>query len=195
MKKIIFAILIISAFGLQSFAQADQSSYPSEKVAMVAAKIAGDVLPSSVTIAVNTRFDKDNPLTWSKFPYTLKEFGWVYEVGDSDQKLSFYEVNMKTSSKGFLTARYNENGDLIETRERSKNIPVPQYILKALYEGEYKDWRIVGNKEVVNFYQNRGDHSVAEQNFRLNLEKDNVKRKIAFNYEASTGKLEARLIR
>lgn len=195
MKKIIFAILILAAYGLPTIAQDFQASYASENVAIVTAKIAGDILPSSVSEAVNTRFDKENPLTWSKFPYTLKEFGWVYEVGDSEKELSFYEVSIKTSSNGFLKGKYNVDGDLIETRERSKNIPVPQYILKEIYEGEYKDWKIVGNKEVVNFYQGRGVHPVAEQNFRLNLEKDNVKRKLAFNYEANTGKLEVRLIK
>jgi hypothetical protein len=194
MKKIIIATLILAAYGLPMVAQFAQESYPEENVAMVYAKITGDVLPASVTNAVNTRFDKDNPLTWSKFPYTLKEFGWVYEVGESGNALSSFEVYMKTTKSGYMTALYDAEGELVETRERSKNIAIPQYILAAFYEGEFKDWKIVGNKEVVNFFQGNGSPA-AKQSFTINIEKDNKRKRLAYNYEAGSGKLHAQVIR
>jgi hypothetical protein len=194
MKKIILALVIVAAYGLPMVAQSDPASYPSENVALVSARIAGDVLPLTVSNSVNTRFDKDNPLTWSKFPYTLKEFGWVYEVGDTDKPLTGYEVSMRTSNNGFLTGVYNSEGELVETRERSKDIAVPQYILADFYEGEFKDWKIVGSKELVNFFQGKNS-PVARQKFTLNIEKDKVRKKLAYNYEAGSGKLQAQLVK
>ena len=194
MKKMLFVLIILASFASLVIAQSDQYATQSEYVAVVTSRIPGDVLPPAISNGVNTRFDKNNPLTWSKLPYKLQEFGWVYEVGAPENKLSRYEVSMTTSAKGYITGLYNADGELVETRERSKNIPVPRYIMEALFESPYKDWKVVGNKEVINFYQNK-DNPNAEQNFRLNIEKDNVRKKLAFKYEASTGKLQAYLIK
>ncbi len=101
---------------------------------------------------------------------------------------------MRTSNNGYLTGLYNVDGELIQTRERSKNIAIPQYILAAFAECEYKDWKIVGNKEVVNFFQGK-NNSVARQSFTLNIEKDKERKKLAYNYEAGSGKLQAQLIK
>ena len=132
--------------------------------------------------------------TWSKFPHSLKDYGWVYEFGNSETPLSHYEVKMRTNKGGYLRGVYNTDGDLVQTSEISKDIPVPQYIMEALFESPYKDWKVVGNKEVVSFY-NGEDNSIATQNFRLKVEKGKETKQLAFNYEASTGKHQARLIR
>ncbi len=192
MKKILFTIAVMAALSFPLVAQPDNTV--SEYVAFVTASIPGSELPAVISNGVNTRFDKDNPLTWTKFPHKLKEFGWVYEVGESAQVPAKFEVNMKVTSGGYLHGVYDDKGDLVETRERSRNIPVPNYIMKAFVEGPYKDWRIVGNKEVINYFQSK-ERPGAEQHFRLNIEKDNERRKLAYSYEVSTGKLEARLLK
>jgi hypothetical protein len=194
MKKIYFVLMLAIVVSFSVKAQPNEDALMSEYVPVVASKIQASNIPASISKDVNTLFDKDNPLTWSKFPYKFKDFGWVYEVGNPEKKLSRYEVSIKTSRGGFLWGRYNADGDLVETKEISENIAVPKYILDALYTGPYKDWKIVGNKEVVNFYQNK-DNPTAEQNFKLNIEKGNMKKKLAFQYEANSGKIQARLIR
>ena len=175
-------------------AQSDSYYVKGEKVPIVIAEISKDQLPSAILMAGDVRFDKDNPLTWSKFPHTLKEYGWVYEVGTTDNMPSHYEVTMRTTGGGYMLGYYSVDGYLTETREISKNTTVPRYILEALFESPYKDWKIVGNKEIINFYQSK-DNTIAEQNFRLSVEKDKERKKLAFSYDVSTGKLEARLIR
>jgi hypothetical protein len=192
MKKIFFAIALMAALNIPILAQADLTV--SEYVGIVTASIPGSELPAVITNGVNTRFDKDNPLTWTKFPHKMKEFGWVYEIGESEKVPAKFEVNMKITSGGYLTGVYDEKGDLVETREKSRNIPVPNYIMKAFIEGPYKDWKIVGNKEVINYFQTR-ERPGAEQHFKLNIEKNNERKKLAYDYSVSTGKLEARLIR
>jgi len=194
MKKLLLTLIVLVTYMFPMIAQSDSYYVKGEKVPIVTAEISKDQLPSAILMAVNVRFDKDNPLTWSKFPHTLKEYGWVYEVGTTDNMPSHYEVTMRTTSGGYMLGFYSADGYLTETREISKNISVPRYILEALFESPYKDWKIVGNKEVINFYQSM-DNTVAEQNFRLSLEKDKERKKLAFNYDVSTGKLEARVIR
>lgn len=190
----LFALIALAAINFSVIAQSSQYSSSGDYVAVVAASIPGDELPPQISHSVNLRFDKNNPLTWSKFPYKINDFGWVYEVGPQEDKLSRYEVTMRTSSGGYFYGYYNAEGDLVETMERSKDIPVPRYIMVALYETPYRDWKIVGNREVVNFYQNTSD-PVAEQHFKLIVEKDNKRKRLAFNYDVNTGNLQAMVIR
>lgn len=193
MKKILLSLIVLAAINFSVVAQSN--FYPTgEYVAVVTADIPVASLPALISKTVNVRFDKDNPLTWSKLPYKLNDFGWVYEVGTPEERLARYEVSMKTTRGGFFKGFYNEEGELVETIERSKDITVPRYIMEALLSGPYKDWTVVGNKEVVNFFQN-SDNPKAVQKVKLVIEKDKVKRTLAFNYEAGSGELQARLIK
>lgn len=186
-------LIMATAFSFSILAQSSVDPLMSEAVPVVTARIPVGSVPAAVTKDINIHFDKDNPMTWSRLPYEFKDFGWVYEVGRPERKLTHYEITMKTSD-GLLWGKYDADGDLVKTREISKNIAIPNYILAEIYKGSYKDWKIVGNKEVVNFYKSK-DHPYAEQNFRINIEKDNVIKKLAFSYEANSGKIQARLIR
>jgi len=194
MKKLFMTLIVLAAYLLPIIAQSDRSSGFGDGVVLVTAAIPKAEVPSAVIKAVNTHFDKNDPLTWSKFPYTLKEFGWVYEVGESEQDLSRYEVRMRTNTGNLMSGIYSKDGNLIQTRELSKNIPVPRYIMETLYGGEFSGWKVIGNKEMITFFHEK-DHSIAEQNFRVIIEKGKERKRMAFNYEASTGKLTARLIR
>jgi hypothetical protein len=183
MKKLWITSLILIAFVIPSLAQ-DHDYNANDMEPAVQASILKDQVPAAVRNAVSKQFDKNNPLTWSKFPYALKEYGWVYDVGASDLKLDRYEVTMKTSKGDDLWAVYSANGDLIETREMSVNVPVPGYVLDKLAKSKYKDWKIVGNKEIIRYYHDHNNSSV-EQHIRLTVEKDNVKRSLSFNYQGT----------
>ncbi len=194
MKRIVLIISVLSVFVVPALAQgtADINTY--ERMPVVTAVIPGSELPAKVVNAVNTRFDKDNPLTWSKFPYEFKDYGWVYEVGSSSSDLNQllgYKVIMRTTQGNNLQAFYNANGNLTETRERSKNIALPRYVREALATGEYKDWKAIGDKELIQFYRPDEKNPYAQQVFKVTLQKDKEKRKLTFKYEASTGKLQA----
>ena len=186
MKKLWITSLALIAFMIPSLAQydVDHDFNPNDREPVIKATILKEEVPAAVRNAVNIQFDKNNPLTWSKFPYALKEYGWVYDVGASSLKLDRYVVTMKTSGGDDLSAVYAANGDLIETREILINEPVPQYIREELSKSKYNDWNVVGNKEVIRYYHDHNNSSV-EQHLRLTVEKDNVKRSLSFNFQGT----------
>ncbi len=185
MKKLLITFLVFTGFVLPLLAQIDHDYNPNDRVPVANVTITKEQVPAAVIKAFNTQFDKNNPLTWSKFPFALKEYGWVYDVGASDLQLNRYEVTMKTNTGNELWAVYDPNGNLVETREMSTNIPVPQSVQESLAKSQYKDWTVVGNKEIIKYYHD-GNFKSVEQHFRVTVEKDKVKRSISFNYQTST---------
>jgi hypothetical protein len=189
MKKLILTSTTLVAFMLPMVAQGDTFSSLDERVAVVTALIPTDGVSSSIIQAVNTKFDKNNPLTWSSFPHQLKEYGWVYDIGSSSVPLTNFEVTMKTTAGDVMSAIYGVDGNLLETREISKNIPLPRYVMEALTTSEFKDWTVVGNREVTRFYQDPGSPR-ADQIIKLTLEKESSKKKLTFKYVELTGKYQ-----
>ena len=182
MKKLVSGFLAVVGFVLPSLGQSHDFN-ANDRDPDVLAKITKDQVPAAVVNAVNVQFNKDNPQTWSKFPYALKEYGWVYDIGEGNLNLDRYEVTMKTSSGNDLWAIYNVKGELIQSREMSKNIAVPPAVMAEFLKSKYKDWTIVGNKEIIKYYHDHNNSSV-EQHFRITVEKDGVKRSISFNVQA-----------
>jgi hypothetical protein len=180
MKKLLFSFFAFCAFVFTSFAQVDHDYNANEVVPVVTATISKDQIPSAILKSVSTDFALDKPLTWSKFPFALQEYGWVYDKAASSVKPDHYEVTLKTNAGSDLSAVYSATGILIETREEFANDPLPQYVVDALAKSQYKDWKVVGSKEVIKYYH---DANSVEQHFRINVEKGDVKRAISFNYQ------------
>jgi hypothetical protein len=185
MKKLFLTGVLLMAFVFPMLAQVDHDYNPNDRIPITNATITKDQIPAAVLKAFNTQFDKNNPLTWSKFPYALKEYGWVYDVGAADLQLNRFEVTMKTTNGNDLWAVYDPQGNLVETREMSTNIAVPKNVQEQLANSQYKDWTVVGNKEIIRYYHDH-DNSSVEQHFRVTVEKDKVKRSLSFNYQNST---------
>jgi hypothetical protein len=184
MKKLLITCLAFMAFVLPILAQ-DHDFNPNDREPVLTATISKDQVPASVLKAVSVQFDKNNPLTWTKFPYALLEYGWVYDVGASNLQLDHYQVTMKTNTGNELDAIYTSKGELVETREMSTNVPVPASVMEAFSKSKYKDWTMVGNKEIIRFYHDYNNNNSVEQHFRITVEKNKVKRSISFNYQAS----------
>ena len=182
MKKLLISILAFSAFIFPLLGQVDHDYNINDRVPIVNTTITKDQVPAAVLKAVQTQFDFSNPVTWSKFPYALKEYGWVYDVGASDIKLDRYEVILKNKEGHDLWAIYAANGDLIESRETANNVAMPINIQLALSKSQYKDWKVVGDKEIIKFYRDHNNSNV-EEHFRLTVEKEKVKRSISFNFQ------------
>jgi hypothetical protein len=184
MKRLLFTCSALVGFVLASFAQVSHDFNPNDREPVINATITKDQVPAAILKSLNVQFAKDNPLTWSKFPYALKEYGWVYDVGAANIKLDRYQVTMKTTSGADLQAIYTADGNLVETREMSTNVPIPPDVMAAFQKSQYKDWAIVGNKELIRFYHDHNNNSV-EQHFRITVEKDKVRRSISFNYQGT----------
>ena len=59
---------------------------------------------------------------------------------------------------------------------------MPVNIRLALSKSQYKDWKVVGDKEIIKFYRDHNNSNV-EEHFRLTVEKEKVKRSISFNFQ------------
>lgn len=184
MKKFLFSVLALLGFIFPLMAQVDHDYNTNDREPLINSTITKDQVPAAILKAAQTKFDLNNSATWSKFPYALKEYGWVYDVGASNIKLDRYEVTIKNKEGNDLWAVYTAKGELVESREASVNVPVPANIMQELLKSQYKDWKIVGDKEIIRFYHDHNNSSV-EQHFRLTVEKDNVKRSISFNYQGT----------
>jgi hypothetical protein len=182
MKKLFFTVLALVAFLLPSLGQ-DHDYNLNDKVPLVNTKITKEQIPPAVVKAFSTKFDINNQQTWSKFPYALKEYGWVYDIGAADLKPDRYEVDFKTKDNSNFSAVYSAAGNLIESREASTNVPIPSSVRDALSKSKYIDWTVVGDREIIKYYVDNDVNNV-EQHFRVTVEKDNVKRSISFNYQA-----------
>ena len=186
MKKLLITCLALMTFVLLSPAQVSHDYNANDLEPVVTAKISKDQIPPAVVKAVNVQFDKDNPVTWSKFPYALKEYGWVYDVGAGNLDLDRYEVTLKTNKGYDLWAVYTNKGELVETREMGTNIPVPQSVMERFLKSQYKDWKIIGNREIIRFYHDHDfNKNNVEQHFRITVENKGVKRSISFNWQGS----------
>jgi hypothetical protein len=181
MKKLASFFLALVGFVLPSLGH-DYNENDREPV--VTQKITKEQVPAAILSAVNVQFDKNNPLTWSKFPFALKEYGWVYDVGQGNLDLDHYEVTMKTTSGSDLWAVYNSKGEILESREMASNIIIPPAVMAEFMKSKYKDWKIIGNKEIIRTYHDRNNKSV-EQHFRITVENNGVKRSISFNWQGS----------
>jgi hypothetical protein len=92
---------------------------------------------------------------------------------------------MLTTNGHELWAVYTAKGELVESREAASNIPIPANVMESLSKSQYKDWKVVGDKEIIRFFHDH-DNSSVEQHFRVTVEKDNTKRSISFNYQGAT---------
>jgi hypothetical protein len=184
MKKFLFSVLALLGFIFPLMAQVDHDYNTNDREPLINSTITKDQVPAAILKAAQTKFDLNNSATWSKFPYALKEYGWVYDVGASNIKLDRYEVTIKNKEGNDLWAVYTAKGELVESREASVNVPVPANVMQELSKSQYKDWKIVGDKEIIRFYHDHNNSSV-EQHFRLTVEKDNVRRSISFNYQGT----------
>jgi hypothetical protein len=185
MKKLIVSILIFSGILFPLLAQVDHDYNVNDRVPVVNTTIAKDQVPAVVLKTAQSQFDLSKPATWSKFPYALKEYGWVYDAAASDIKLDRYEVSMKTKEGHDLWAVYTSKGELVESREASNDVAIPANVQAELAKSQYKDWKVVGDKEIIKYFHDH-DNSSVEQHFRVTVEKDNVKRSISFNFQGNT---------
>ena len=116
-------------------------------------------IPTQVQIAAEKLFQGDTQVAWGTFPYELKNYGWVVN-NDYNEPIDHYEVEFKATNGSDIYAVFESTGELISTKIINKNAPVPPAIMKAISDGKYKDWQVVGDvlqikntqKKVVEHY-------------------------------------------
>lgn len=185
MKTIFITLALTFAFVLSSEAKMTKDLNNEESEPIVSAKLDKSEVPAAVVNAVDTHFDRNNPTTWTRFPASLNEYGWVYDFG-GEEIIERYEVTMKTDRGSDLWAIYSSSGELLQTREVLTNRSIPKDIMDQFLASQYNDWNIVGNREIVKFYNdNNRDRTKIAQDFRLTVEKDGVRKNLSFNWKST----------
>jgi len=182
MKKLFVSILAIGGFFLPVFSQVDHDFSESDKIPVESLVLKKDQIPSAIVKAVSTDFINGQPVTWGKFPYVLKDYGWIINPDANVTTPDQYEVLIKAKNGSDIYAVYKPDGTILESRSLYKNVPLPSTVKDRLAKSQYKDWGVVGDKEIIMYYNGKKD---VREHFRLTVEKNNVKHAISFNYDES----------
>lgn len=96
----------------------------------------------------------------------------AYDLGRDYEGFENYLVIMETS-KGSLTATYNQNGKLTSVVENYKNVKLPGEVIYSIYK-TYPGWQIVNDKYL--YSQKEGD--IIKKEYNLKIKKDKEVRKL-----------------
>lgn len=173
-------MLSIMGFLLPLSAQVDHDQQENEIIPVESLTLKKEQIPAAIVKAVNQDFKNGQAFTWGKFPYVLEKHGWIVSRDAVNQKPDHYEVNIKTHDGNEIYAVYAPDGTIIQSRIVRKNAALPPNVLQALEKSQYKGWNIVGDKELIKYYNSKTD---VEEHFRITVEKNNVKKTISFNYK------------
>ena len=185
MKKLIVSMLAFTAFLFPLLAQVDHDQTQYDKIPVESFILKKDQVPASITKAIISDFVTGEAFRWAKFPFVLEKYGWVIAKDASGQKPDQYEVNIKANDGSDIYAIYSPDGTIIQSRTIRKNASLPKSVTQSLAKSQYKDWTVVGDKELIKYWNTKLD---IEEHYRITVEKDNVKKTISFNYEEPTSK-------
>jgi len=185
MKKLLVSVLAFLGFLFPLLAQVDHDYRLNDIIPVESLTLKKDQIPPAIVQAVNKDFSTGQAVTWGKFPYTLENYGWVVNPDAAGEKPDHYEVFIKAKDGSDVYAVYAANGTIIQSRSLYKNIALPAVVKDRLAKSQYKDWTIVGDKEIIKYLNDEKD---VIQHFRVTVEKNNVKRSISFNYDEPVNK-------
>jgi hypothetical protein len=180
MRKLIILLIALFPFVLETAAQVDHDYNPKDITPALGEPLSLDKIPTAVLKNFHAEFTRHGKQTWYSFPYPLKEYGWVYDKDATGVRPDQYEVKMELGNGTLWSAVYSAAGTLLATRDEYINGEIPAFVKEALANSKYKNWTIVGNTEVINYYYDRKNF---DKHFRLTVEKDNVRRSISFNFK------------
>lgn len=164
MKTLIFSLLLIA---VTTFSQAQEITELEEaKVgfAPLDSKITrdGDSFTYKVNESYSGEFSKD-AIGFMKANFDIQNFIAQFDEGEYNS----YAVTL-TSSKGFLSADFDEEGNLVKTYQKFKDIVLPLDVRREVYMAN-KGWTMTKNKYVAS---GRGD-LIEKEDYKIKLEKGN----------------------
>lgn len=168
MKKSLFLLLGFAVLTFPILAQVAEE-VPSEFLILKKGNI-----PLPVLKAAEQLFQGNTQVAWGVFPYELKNYGWVVDK-EYNEPINHYQIRFKAKDGSDIDAVFESTGELISSRIKNKNAPVPPAILKALDAGAYKDWKIVGDVMKINNNQKK-----VVEHYAVKLSKGNMTKNLYF---------------
>jgi hypothetical protein len=144
-RKLLFCLFVATLFAARLAAQEMRETLELKKVKK-------ERVPVNVIESFKKDFPKQEVTEYFVFPAKLYEYDWIVrEQADDyfkDHRPDYYSMTMK-GDKIHLQAVYDSTGKLVRSREIVKDTELPNAIGKALASGEYKNWTIATDKEVI----------------------------------------------
>ncbi len=160
-------------------AQVDHELTESEEVPVESLTLKKDQVPPAIVKAVTSEFKNSEAFMYGKFPYVLQKYAWVVDQDSKDAKPDLYEAYIKASDGSRIYAIYKPDGTIVQSRTIRVNAALPRDVEEALAKSQYKDWKIVGDKEFLKYYNSKNN---VEEHVKVTVEKNNVRKSIAFNF-------------
>lgn len=175
MKTIPFTLALLAlAFGIATAQGIETESVTIKKVKR-------EEVPAAVITAFEQDFPDGKAIEYSLMPLKVYKSKWeVTPDPDNDdfngQKPDFYDVYTKGSN--FVThAIYNADGKLLKFSEKVTDAALPTNITQSISTGPYKDWVIVGDKEVIKAASKKPDY------YRIKIEKGHSHKYLYFGMD------------
>ncbi len=177
MRTLIFSLLLIA---VTSFSQAQEITELEEaKVgfAPLDAKItrSGDSFTYTVNESYAGEFTKD-AIGFMNANFDINAFIAEFNDGEYDN----YLVTLQ-SSKGFLNADFDKDGNLVKTYQKFKDIVLPLDVRREVYMAN-KGWTMTQNKYIAS---GRGE-LIEKEVYKIKLEDGNKKKSIKIDPRASS---------
>ncbi|MFD1096501.1 hypothetical protein [Salegentibacter chungangensis] len=132
------------------------------------------IVPSSVKLSTNLseltfNVEEDYAGEFTKDPikFMKENFDIQSVIDQTGEEYDSYVVTF-LSSKGHLKADFDNDGELVRTNQKLKNIMLPLAVRNELYNS-HKGWTMVSNKYVASGKSDRIDRAV----YRIKLENGN----------------------
>jgi hypothetical protein len=178
MKKLVLLLLASTGFMFPLFSQIDHVIDDNEAVPIESLTLKKDQVPKPIIDAVKSDFKSDQAFTYGKFPYVLKKYAWVVDPDQANKKPDFYEVYIKSNDGSDIWAIYNPDGKIVESKTIRKDANLPMNVDQALAKSQYKDWKVVGDKELIKYFDTKNN---VEEHVKVTVEKSGQKKNITFN--------------
>ena len=123
------------------------------------------------TFVIDNLYSTDftsNPINFMFANFDIKNFITALE----GNKYTSYEVAMK-SSKGSMVANFDEDGNLIKTRQNFKDVLLPYPMILDVYKN-YKGWTMTKN----NYRATTKGEIITKETYRITLQNGNRKQKV-----------------
>ena len=113
----------------------------------------------------------------------MQDFFIAYDIGKDYEGYEAYLVIMK-NDKGTLTAKYNQNGKLINVIEKYENIILPNEVLYSVTK-TFPGWDIINDKYL--YAQSEGQIDKKEYAIKIKKEKKTKRLLLSSNGEILKG--------
>lgn len=168
MKTLITGLLVI---GLTSLGFSQSGGIEQVNLSEV------DITPLNLTY-LNQVQDEDTPTEVKRLENKASRYD-ITEAPIFDKKFEAYEVIFKDSD-GKIVATYDENGKILSSLERFKDVLLPEKVRNSLYKN-FPGWALHTDTYLVSYY---ADHSVKKV-YKIQLRKDGKRKNLKVDVQGN----------